>query len=211
MGKPGRPPAMASQIELWPLERLKPFERNARTHSDEQVHQIVRSIEQFGFLNPILVDSDDGILAGHGRLMAAKRLQLAQVPVVVLDHLSEAQRRAFILADNQIASNAGWDMELLRGELLDLRVEGFDWGELGFDGELLGELFVPPADEQQLEDEEAPPDDTGPERGMPLAIVLEPSEMREWREVKQQLGYSRDKAALLKLMTEYLNQTRAAA
>lgn len=201
---------MANRIEMWPITKLRPYERNARTHDDEQVAQLVKSIERFGFTNPILVDGEDGILAGHGRLMAAKRLKLKQVPVVVLDHLDEAQRRAYVLADNQIANNAGWDLELLRGELLDLRVEGFEWGDLGFDGELIGELFAPAVDGQEAEEDEAVMNEDL-QRGQPLAIVLEPDEMRDWREAKKQLGYSRDKAALMKLTTEYLNQTRAAA
>lgn len=204
------PLKMANRIEMWPITKLRPYERNARTHDDEQVAQLVKSIERFGFTNPILVDGEDGILAGHGRLMAAKRLKLKQVPVVVLDHLDAAQRRAYVLADNQIANNAGWDLELLRGELLDLRVEGFEWGDLGFDGELIGELFAPAVDGQEAEEEEAVMNEDL-QRGQPLAIVLEPDEMRDWREAKKQLGYSRDKAALMKLTTEYLNQTRAAA
>lgn len=204
------PLKMANRIEMWPITKLRPYERNARTHDDEQVAQLVKSIERFGFTNPILVDGEDGILAGHGRLMAAKRLKLKQVPVVVLDHLDEAQRRAYVLADNQIANNAGWDLELLRGELLDLRVEGFEWSDLGFDGELIGELFAPAVDGQEAEEEEDLTNDDM-QRGQPLAIVLEPDEMRDWREAKKQLGYSRDKAALMKLTTEYLNQVRAAA
>lgn len=203
-----RPLAMATRIELWPLERLQPYERNARTHSDEQVSQLVRSIEQFGFVNPILVDSDDGILAGHGRLMAAKRLSLAQVPVVVLDHLTPEQRRAYVLADNQIALNGGWDLELLRSELLDLRVEGFEWEGLGFDAEAIGELFAAPGKAAEAEPEEQVVEDD-PTRGQPLAIVLEPEELRTWRQVKDQLGYSRDKAALLKLAEQFLKQVQA--
>ena len=192
------------------MEKLVPYERNARTHSDEQVAQIVKSIEQFGFTNPILVDGEDGILAGHGRLMAAKRLGMQQVPVVVLDHLSEAQRRAYVLADNQLALNAGWDQELLKGELLDLRVEGFEFGDLGFDAVAIGDLFAAPEGSGSEEEDEPLPDDDL-QRGQPLAIVLEPDELRDWREVKKQLGYSRDKAALMKLAGDYLDQTRAAA
>lgn len=192
------------------MEKLVPYERNARTHSDEQVAQIVKSIEQFGFTNPILVDGEDGILAGHGRLMAAKRLGMQQVPVVVLDHLSEAQRRAYVLADNQLALNAGWDQELLKGELLDLRVEGFEFGDLGFDAVAIGDLFAAPEGSGSEEEDELLPDDDL-QRGQPLAIVLEPDELRDWREVKKQLGYSRDKAALMKLAGDYLDQTRAAA
>jgi ParB-like chromosome segregation protein Spo0J len=110
-------PAMARRIEIWPVGRLIPYVKNPRTHSEEQVAQIAASIIEFGFTAPILVASDAGILAGHGRLLAARKLGLTEVPVVPLDHLSETQRRAYIIADNQLALNAGWDEELLRVEL----------------------------------------------------------------------------------------------
>ncbi|HPT26228.1 MAG TPA: ParB/Srx family N-terminal domain-containing protein, partial [Bryobacteraceae bacterium] len=101
-------PAMARRIEVWPLDRFVPYARNARTHSADQVAQIAASIIEFGFTNPILVDSADGIIAGHGRLLAARKLGMAEVPVIVLDNLSPTQRRAYILADNKLALNAGW-------------------------------------------------------------------------------------------------------
>src|SRR5512142_2733082 len=113
-------PAMARRIEIWPTDRLVPYARNARTHSDEQVAQIAASIVEFGFNAPILVDSKAGIIAGHGRLLAARKLSLAEVPVVVLDHLSETQRRAYIIADNKLALNAGWDERVLAQELREL-------------------------------------------------------------------------------------------
>ena len=128
-------PAIAQKIELWPIERLKPYARNARTHSDAQVQQIAASIQKFGFVNPILVDSADGIIAGHGRYQAALKLKLTHVPVIVLDHLSDAERRAYIIADNKLAENAGWDSALLAIELqelsaaLDIELTGFDTGE----------------------------------------------------------------------------------
>src|SRR3979411_499230 len=100
---------MALRIEHWPIEKLIAFAKNPRTHSDGQVAQIAASIAEFGFNNPILVDTKSGIIAGHGRLLAARKLHLAEVPVIVLDHLTEAQKRAYILADNQLALNAGWD------------------------------------------------------------------------------------------------------
>jgi DNA modification methylase len=143
--------AMAKRIELWPLERLKPYDRNARTHSAEQVAQIAASIVEFGFTNPILVDSHDGIIAGHGRLMAAQELGLKTVPVVVLDHLSDRQRKAYILADNQLALNAGWDTDLLRAELQDLTEQEFDLSLIGFSDEELADLLP--------EIEELPPED----------------------------------------------------
>jgi len=130
-------PAMARHIEIWPTDRLVPYNKNARTHSPEQVAQIAASIVEFGFVNPILVDSMDGIIAGHGRLLAARKLGLAEVPVVVLDHLSEIQRRAYIIADNQLALNAGWNDELLRGVLESLGADGFDLSLVGFSDEEL--------------------------------------------------------------------------
>jgi ParB-like chromosome segregation protein Spo0J len=123
-------PSMAQRMDVWPTSRLVPYERNARTHTPEQIAQIIASIREFGFTAPILVDSEDGILAGHGRLAAAKEMGLPEVPVVVLDHLNEKQRRAYILADNRIAQNAGWDRLLLHEELSSL---DFDYHLLGFD------------------------------------------------------------------------------
>ena len=142
---------MAKRIELWPVDRLVPYERNARTHSQEQVAQLAASISEFGFLNPILVDSKDGIIAGHGRLAAAKDMGLAEVPVVVLDHLSEAQKRAYVIADNKLALNAGWDESLLRLELTDLGELDFDLSLIGFSEDELAELLP--------EIEELPPED----------------------------------------------------
>ena len=126
------------QIETRPIERLIPYVRNARTHSEDQIAQIAASIAEFGFVNPILIGADDVIVAGHGRVLAAKLLGLAEVPVIVLEHLSDAQRRALVIADNKIAENAGWDEETLRAELAALREEEFDLDVLGFsDAELV--------------------------------------------------------------------------
>jgi ParB-like chromosome segregation protein Spo0J len=100
---------MAKHIEMWLVEKLIPWARNPRTHSEAQVAQIAASIAEFGFNSPILVDSKAGILAGHGRLLAARKLGLTEVPVIVLDHLSEAQKRAYIIADNKLAENAEWN------------------------------------------------------------------------------------------------------
>lgn len=130
---------MAKRIELWPLERLVPYNRNSRKHSTEQVAQIAASIVEFGFTNPILVDSHDGIVAGHGRFEAAQELSLPTVPVVVLDHLSERQRKAYVIADNKLALNASWDVDVLAGELQELRDDGFDLDLVGFtDAEIEG-------------------------------------------------------------------------
>lgn len=151
-------PPTAKRIEMWPLERLRPYERNARTHSPEQIRQIVASIQEFGFTNPLLVDGADGILAGHGRLAAAKDMGLAEVPVIVLDHLTPEQRRAYILADNQLALNAGWDMDLLQQEVMALNLADFDLSLLGFDGEFLEGMLDPDGinDDEQKSDSENP-------------------------------------------------------
>ncbi len=133
---------MAGRIELWPIERLRPYSKNPRTHSPEQVAKIAASMAEFGFTNPVLVDSADGIIAGHGRLQAAQRLGLEQVPVVVLDHLTDAQRRAYVIADNKLALDAGWDGELLAAELAELERDGFDLGLTGFTDEELEEIWA---------------------------------------------------------------------
>ena len=148
---------MAKRIELWPLERLVPYARNARTHSAAQVAQIAASIAEFGFTNPILVDSADGIVAGHGRLLAARKLGLAEVPVIVLDHLSETQRRAYVLADNRLALNAGWDDEVLAAELAALEADGFDLGVVGFSEHELADLLASPEQASAAEVEEDVP------------------------------------------------------
>ncbi len=135
-------PPTPEKIELWPLDRLIPYARNPRTHSDAQVAQIAASIVEFGFNNPILVDSNSGVIAGHGRLLAARKLGLERVPVVVLDHLTENQKRAYILADNQLALNAGWDEELLRGVLAELRDADFNLDLIGFDETELDRLLT---------------------------------------------------------------------
>ena len=124
---------MQLKIEHTSVDRLIPYARNARTHSEPQVSQIAGSIAEFGFVNPILVGEDDVIIAGHGRLLAARKLGMAEVPVIRLEHLSETQRRALVIADNKIAENAAWDEELLRLELEELRAEDFDLDITGFD------------------------------------------------------------------------------
>lgn len=142
---------LAQRIDLWPLERLKPYEKNARTHSTEQVAKIAASIAEFGFTNPVLVDSQDGIIAGHGRLAAATELGLPEVPVIVLDHLTDAQRRAYILADNRLAELAGWDASLLTEELSRLQDDGFDLELIGWSDDELADMLA------ALEPEQVPP------------------------------------------------------
>ncbi|BBE50884.1 DNA adenine methyltransferase YhdJ [Ferriphaselus amnicola] len=144
-------------IEYRQVELLVPFVNNARTHSDDQVAQIAASIREFGFNNPILVDGERGLIAGHGRLLAARKLGLATVPVIELAHLSPTQKRAYILADNRLAENAGWDKELLALELADLKLSEFDLDLLGFSGDELDELLNS-GDKEGLSDDDAVPE-----------------------------------------------------
>jgi ParB-like chromosome segregation protein Spo0J len=192
---------MARQIEVWPIDRLVPYQKNSRTHSQLQVQQIARSIQRFGFTNPILVDSEDGILAGHGRLAAARDLGLREVPVIVLDHLSQTERRAYLIADNQLALNAGWDTAVLQQEIAALSLADFELDVLGFDLDELNSILDGDFGTEEQEEEEA---DESFDRGQPLAIILEPQEMRLWRQVKDLLGVARDKAALLRLTQDRL-------
>jgi DNA modification methylase len=134
--------ALAERIELWSIDRLRPYERNPRTHSEAQVDQIAASMVEFGWTNPVLVDEQGGILAGHGRLLAARKLGLAEVPVIRFEHLSAAQKRAYILADNQLALQAGWDDALLAEELAWLRDERFALDLIGFDASELERLLA---------------------------------------------------------------------
>ncbi len=126
---------------MTPPGRLQPYAGNARTHSDAQIAQIAASIEEFGFTNPILADGEGVIIAGHGRLLAAQRLGLEKVPVITLDHLTDAQRRALVIADNKIAENAGWDEETLRLEIEALQELEFDLDLIGFSDEELDDLL----------------------------------------------------------------------
>jgi DNA modification methylase len=147
----------ATKIEWMSVETLIPYAKNARTHSDEQVAQIAGSIKEFGFNNPVLVDKDNSIIAGHGRLMAARKLGMDKVPVVQLGHMTEAQRKAYVLADNRIALNSGWDTSMLSLELLELK-DNIDLSLLGFDADELDALLNPIEETEGLTDEDAVPD-----------------------------------------------------
>jgi ParB-like chromosome segregation protein Spo0J len=144
-------------IVFSPVDRLIPYAKNSRTHSDEQVAQIAASIREFGWTNPILVDGQNGIIAGHGRLMAARKLGHKEVPTIELADLTETQKKAYIIADNRLALNAGWDNELLTIELNDLMADGFALELLGFDSKELSALLEPDVVEG-LTDEDAVPD-----------------------------------------------------
>ena len=128
------------KIQEFDIEKLIPYARNSRTHSDDQVAQIAASIKEFGWTNPILVDGEAGIIAGHGRLAAARKLGLKKIPVIELSHLTPTQKKALIIADNKLALNAGWDSDMLALEFEELNIEGFDLDLLGFDESEINKL-----------------------------------------------------------------------
>lgn len=161
-------------IKYKSINDLIPYVNNTRTHSEEQVNQIASSIKEFGFTNPILIDEQGGIIAGHGRIMGAKKLNIKEVPTICLDNLTETQKKAYIIADNKIALNAGWDEDLLQLELISLDEMGFDYSNLGFDFDL---------EIDELNDEEYKPNiktgDREPIRNMTFTISDEQYELIE--------------------------------
>ena len=191
----------ASEVPTRPVAELVPYARNSRTHSEAQVAQIAASIREFGFTNPVLIDGEGGIIAGHGRVLAAQSLGLEAVPVLVLDHLTDAQRRAYILADNQLALQAGWDQELLAVELADLSAAGFDLALTGFSDEelagLLGDI-----EEAERADEAAPiaePEDEDiPDA--PVTPVSQPGDIWQLGAHRLICGDSTDQAVVAALM-----------
>ena len=215
---PSDSPTTGPPIEFWPLERLVPYARNARTHSAEQIEQIAASLRQWGWTQPILADND-GIIAGHGRVLALRQIYASGAtvrlaaggsippgcaPVIpCAGGWSEAQRRAYILADNQLALRAGWDSSLLKIEVAALNLADFDLELLGFDSDnltqLLGGAFE--GDEEPSPEQRQPPD-----TGMALAIVLSPQELKLWRQTKENLGFVSDKAALLALIEKFTEE-----
>ena len=130
------------EVTYRPIESLIPYARNSRTHSDAQVAQIAASIREFGWTNPVLIDAEGGIIAGHGRIMAGRKLGIKEAPCIVLENLTDAKRRAYVIADNKLALNAGWDVELLKIELGDLKALDFDLSLTGFDPGELGNLLA---------------------------------------------------------------------
>ena len=148
---------MMPKIEQRRVADLIPYAANSRTHSDAQVAQIAASIREFGWTNPILIDGENTIIAGHGRLLAARKLGMEELPAIVLDHLSKAQQRALVIADNQLALNAGWNLDMLKAEIEDLKLEDFDLGLLGFDDKFLDGLLEAESTEG-LTDEDAVPE-----------------------------------------------------
>jgi ParB family chromosome partitioning protein len=145
------------KIETLKTADLIPYARNSRTHSDAQVAQIAGSIREFGFTNPVLIGADNGIIAGHGRVMAAQKLGLDKVPCIRLGHLTDTQKRAYVIADNKLALNAGWDEEMLGLELADFREEDFDMDLIGFTEDELGAFDVEESEMPNLADGDKQP------------------------------------------------------
>jgi len=148
---------LPDQLETIQIDSLIPYARNSRTHSDAQVAQIASSIKEFGFTNPVLIDGGGGIIAGHGRVLAARKLGMSEVPCIRLDHLTDAQKRAYVIADNRLALNSGWDTEMLKVEFADLQELGFDLELTGFDLDEIKELLAPVGTEGLTDPDDAPP------------------------------------------------------
>lgn len=138
-------------IKTSKVDDLIPYVNNSRTHSDEQVAQVAASIKEFGFTSPILVDGNNGVIAGHGRLMAARKIGIDEVPTIELSHLTETQKKAYIIADNKLALNAGWDEELLHVEMEHLDIDGFDMSIVGFSDSDMASIMESPIDIEEVD------------------------------------------------------------
>jgi ParB-like chromosome segregation protein Spo0J len=169
-----------------PTDDLIPYANNSRTHSDTQVLQIASSIKEFGFLNPVLIDKDNGIIAGHGRVMAAKKLGLDTVPTLLVDHLTEAQKKAYVIADNQLALNSGWDFDLLKVEIEGLQEVDFDTQLLGFDDSFLDKVLDDMDFQDESDPKEASPEDD--EIGIYVFVKSE-TEQQNISEEMEKRGY----------------------
>ena len=187
------------KIEYKDINDLIPYVNNARTHSEEQINQIASSIKEFGFTNPVLIDKNDGLIAGHGRVMGAKKLGLKEVPTITLDNLTEAQKKAYIIADNKISLNAGWDEELLKIELQSLQEMDFDYSNLGFDFEFNIEEISEDED-YSCKNKEINTDDY--EDIMELKFKLTFSEYEEAREKLKEIANTPENALKILLKME---------
>jgi ParB-like chromosome segregation protein Spo0J len=192
---------------------LIPYARNSRTHSDAQIGKIAASIKEFGFLNPVIIDGNNGIVAGHGRVLAAQKLGMAEVPVIEASHLTEAQRRAYVIADNRLALDAGWDEEMLRVEFEELEALGFDLELTGFSSfetdytktsESNDNLFE--TDDEVKEKKEPSKTDDGYAE---FAIVLTVENKKRFTDalniIKKDHGISSSEEALMVMCNEYLS------
>ena len=186
----------ADKVEKWEIDKLIPYARNARTHSDEQVGQIAASIKEWGWTTPVLVDEQGGIIAGHGRTLAAQKLGMTQVPVMVAKGWSDAKKRAYVLADNKLALNAGWDNEMLALELGEI-------GELGFNLELIGfdpsELNFTAVDYSVLDGEDIDEQLDEMANGVRKAIQIE-FEPDHYEEAQELVSFWRNEGAYIGYM-----------
>jgi DNA modification methylase len=192
-------PRLPDTIEHWSIERLQPYARNPRTHDEGQVAQIAASIVEFGWTNPVLVSANGDVIAGHGRLEAARRLGLGTVPVVILDHLTPAQRRAYVIADNKLVLNAGWDDALLAGELHALNGEGFDLALTGFGEDELDALLAP-IDDNEADTDAAADDDVDETPELPTDPVTRPGDLWHLGNHRLLCGDSTDAAAVARVV-----------
>lgn len=183
----------AKTIEWLETKGLIPYAKNSRTHSEAQVAQIAGSIKEFGFNNPVLIDEDNGIIAGHGRVMAAQKLGLEAVPCIRLAHLTDTQRKAYVIADNRLALNAGWDDQMLTLELQELDGEDFDLSLLGFEADELNALLNPIKETEGLTDEDAVPD-------VPEEPITKPGDIYQLGRHRLMCGDSTSIDAVEKLM-----------
>jgi DNA modification methylase len=188
----------AKTIEWLETKGLIPYAKNSRTHSEAQVAQIAGSIKEFGFNNPVLVDEDNGIIAGHGRVMAAQKLGLQAVPCIRLAHLSDTQRKAYVIADNRLALNAGWDDQMLTVELQELDSESFDLSLLGFEADELNALLNPIKETEGLTDEDEVPE-------VPEEPKTKPGDIYKLGRHRLMCGDSTSIDAVEKLMPETAN------
>lgn len=184
------------QVRVRRVDDLVPYAMNARTHSEWQVKQIAASMQEFGYTSPVLLDGEDGILAGHGRVLAAYQLGLTEIPTIDLAHLSDVQKRAYVLADNKLALNAGWDVEMLKAETDALLAAGYDLGLTGFTTDELAEMF---ANANLEADEEKDPDDAPP---LPLVTTSQPGDVWILGPHRIMCGDSTEQADWTKLMGE---------
>jgi ParB-like chromosome segregation protein Spo0J len=165
------------KIEMLAVEHLIPYANNSRTHGDAQIAQIAASIKEFGFTNPVLIDGEGGIIAGHGRVLAARKLSMAEVPCIRLGYLTDTQRRAYIIADNKLALNGGWDEDMLRIELEELGEIGFDLDLIGFTDEEILALGV-----EDMADEDEPGEATEPKGNLFDRFMIPPFTVLNARE-----------------------------
>jgi site-specific DNA-methyltransferase (adenine-specific) len=182
---------MKHKIEYINVDKLSAYETNSRTHSDDQIKQIADSIKEFGFTNPVLIDQDGTIIAGHGRVQAAKKISMDEVPCIRLSHLSEAQRKAYVIADNKLAMNAGWDDDLLKSEIEALQMMDFDIDLLGFD---TSEIQFNELDYSVLDDEDVSDKLSDMAGGVKKAIQIE-FDIDHYDEASEMVRWWRNKGA----------------